>query len=697
VSGSGGGSPRAPGDAEDAGAPRAGRGRAALAIARQSARGLGFVSALFGSAEFATAAVSGGPIAIPAFGHLPPGSWPVRIAYGVIAVVLLDRGLEAVTLPGPIGRTVRWAWSAGRDAWPPQPPPHSGEPHDGEPPPASPLFLGRAIELRELSGRMETERRVNLFGPSAVGKSRLALEYLYRQQGAGAYSDGVFWVTGASVRAFSRELASLGRRLRLRWHHLPGRRRRVRAVIEALCTREHWLLVVDGVERRVGKRLRPLLSSLPGHILVTSVDPVWPDYALAVSPLDPRRTARPLAAVTNQRDTIAATSVLRVLRGVPLPVAQVIHLVRAGDDLAELVGSPRRIERLLRSLGPPPGDFTATAIASFWRALARAGRESPAARELVKLCAFLGPDGLDLDLVRGAARHLPRALRRALRDEEAADELVAVLRRHMLADCDGGRVRLGDAYQGLVRWGLGAAGRKRWLRRAIRLLRAIFPDDPANPASARLVPHVLAATDMTEAALIEPAATAALLERVGSHLHERGDLAGAGKALDGDLEIREHMPWPDRVAAARTLSQLGLVRLAQEDLPRARDLLERARDAYAGELGGDHPATATAIDNLACVLLAQRDLTGAGSLWQRALAIRERVQGAGDPAAAVTLNNLACQRRAAGELAEAEALYGRALAVFQRHLPAGHPYIAGCARNLASVREAMGTSQGVPA
>jgi tetratricopeptide (TPR) repeat protein len=97
-----------------------------------------------------------------------------------------------------------------------------------------------------------------------------------------------------------------------------------------------------------------------------------------------------------------------------------------------------------------------------------------------------------------------------------------------------------------------------------------------------------------------------------------------------------------------------LVLQALGDLPRAKELLERALASALQNLGEDHPSVATSRSNLAAVLRALGDLPRAKELLERALASDLQNLGEDHHSVATNRSNLAMvlngpRRPAAGQ------------------------------------------------
>ena len=165
--------------------------------------------------------------------------------------------------------------------------------------PRNPDFVGRSDDLESLHAVLQKRepvgiRPAGLTGMGGIGKTQLAVEYVYRHKDD--YPDGIFWVNAAEPLA--QGLAQVGARLRPETLDQSADRQ-LRVAFEELNRRPDALLVFDNLEdpaqlaRPVGSEASPLDARLP-HPLHHAPTASWAGSMRRG--LRPPRGARPAVA-----------------------------------------------------------------------------------------------------------------------------------------------------------------------------------------------------------------------------------------------------------------------------------------------------------------------------------------------------------------------------------------------------------------
>jgi tetratricopeptide (TPR) repeat protein len=557
-------------------------------------------------------------------------------------------------------------------------------------PARNPVFTGRQDLLNRLYQDLATSQAAAvvqahaLHGLGGVGKTHLVLEYAHRH--AGDY-DLIWWVTTDQPAAIPGQLVALARRLDI--PEQAEQAETIAALLNELRHHRRWLLVFDNAEQP--RDLRPYWPpGGGGHVLVTSRNPAWTGLATTVA-IDVLPRAEAIAFLHRRAslDEPAADALAEALGDLPLGLEQAAaYLDETGTAPAEYMGLLRDRAPELFTLGHPA--TSEQTIATTWTvSLDHIHAETPVAQDLLNLCAFFGPDDLPRALLTSHPDLLLDPLATALRDQLGLQQALGALRRYSLMTVSGDTVSMHRLVQAVVRHKLDTDGQRRWAETAVRLVLAAFPQEAEDvqtwPLAARLLPHVLGATDHAKALNVAPKSTANLLTKSARYLWSRADYERAKALLERALVICEVQLGPNHLETARSLHDLGNVLHYLGDVPAARNLHERALALREAQLGQNHLDTAHSLNNLGNVLHRLGDLPTARALHERALAIREVQLDPNHPHTAASLDNLAQVLRDQGDLDTARTLHERALAIREIRLGPHHPDTATSLNNLAEV------------
>jgi tetratricopeptide (TPR) repeat protein len=581
-------------------------------------------------------------------------------------------------------------------------------------PARNPNFTGRGPELTDLArvlavGSTVTVQAVR--GMGGVGKTQLAIEYAH----ARACDYDVVWqIAAEEPAAIPDQFTALAAALGLEPATTP----------EALQAQMHsrlratrnWLLIFDNADTVDG--VRPWLPGGPvsagsrGHAIVTTrrggfgavgrvMDLDVIDLPDAVALL--RARVPDLAQVTGER-------IAEELGRLPLALEQAAaYLERtrmSGEEYLDLLRT-RAADLYERGQVASRTDT----VASLWRiSLDRIAGESPAAIQLLEICAFLAPEPIPLDLFTGHPDRLPEPLAFAVGDKIEFADVIGLLIDYSLAKRTSAGLQLHRLVQAAIRLrhdGLESrpqvgtsAPTAHPLAVAMALLSTDAPsktayDPQAWPRWATLLPHVLAAAayldhlrDQPSSALLTDASW--LLDRAGSYLRVHGRSAAARPLMERALAIVEAIDERDLTVIGIRLNNLALILRDLGDASEARPLVERALAIHETTYGPDRPEVAIDLSNLALILQGIGDAGAARPLQERALAIDEATYGLDHPAVARDLNNLAVILQDLEGAGAARPLQERVLAIDQAVYGPDHPEVAVDLNNLAQILQSLG-------
>jgi tetratricopeptide (TPR) repeat protein len=563
----------------------------------------------------------------------------------------------------------------------------------------NPNFTGREKELAKIHEALSQGGTMALVQPihglGGVGKTQLALEYVYRHA---AEYELVWWVRAEEPVTLAADYAALAGRLGLPEAGAEEQDAVVAAVRDSLARRDDWLLVLDNA--RDPEEVRAYLPPSCGRVLVTSRNSSWRRFGipLPVNVMPRKEAVAFLLKRSGSKDDGAAKELAEALGCLPLALAQAAAYVdESGTSLGHYLDLFRRRQTELLARGKP-GDYHDTVATTWDLAFRQVAEESTAAVELLQLCAFFAPDRIPLNLITDGVELLPEALAAAVADEIALDEALGALRRFSLVELQDGAVSVHRLVQAVTRERLPDEDRSQRMASALALVGHAFPDDWGNPKTwhecLRLLPHALAVTEQQRDGRASAEKQTRLLVALVSFLHSRGQYGEAMSLARCGLELSERVLGPEHPDTLASMNGMAELLYSMGDHAGAEPLLRRALEARERVLGPDHPDTMESVNNLAVLLSRRGDYAGAEPLYRRALDTRERVLGPDHPDTMESVHNLAALLQDMGDYAAAQPLYRRALEASERVLGPEHSSTLHSVSNLAVLLRDMGDYAG---
>ncbi|WP_327722985.1 FxSxx-COOH system tetratricopeptide repeat protein (plasmid) [Streptomyces sp. NBC_00490] len=545
-------------------------------------------------------------------------------------------------------------------------------------------FTGRDSMLVYLREQLASGQRVAvqaLHGRGGVGKTQLAIEYAHRF--AGEY-ELAWWIAAEDPALIPDQLAALALHTGAAPAGTPAADA-VSALLAELRTRSRWLLVFDNAEDP--DTLAPFLpGSTTGHVLITSRNPHWHNYAVPLDVDTLSRTEsvallRAQGAVLTDAD---ADDIAAALDDLPLALAQAAALLTRGLSAADL--KEELEENLVQVMGQghPPG--YPTALAAQVR-LTRTSLETdhPGAAAVVDALALLAPEPFPLTTC--AASRLPdqasTLLKETVGSRLAAVEAVEAVARHGLARVQDGTVQLHRLTQDMLKGQMTGQESDRAVADAEALLTAANPGDSGEPrwwpAWQVLLPHALA----PDPARLTTDRGRFVVRQACWYLMDRGQARPARERLQPLYDTCLRQLGPDHDDTLRAAHTLARAYDDTQDHERARaldeDTLTRRRRLY----GDDDPDTLDSANNLAIRLRALGRHEEALALDEKTLETRRRVLEAEHPNTLSAAANLAALLARVGRVGEAVVLGEETLEVQRRVLGMEHPDTLRTANNLA--------------
>ena len=555
-------------------------------------------------------------------------------------------------------------------------------------------FTGRELLLTQMHNVLAGSQVAALHQPHAlrglggVGKTQLALEYVYRH--AAAY-EIVWWIRSEEASTCAADFAALAAELQLPAAAVAKQDLAIAAARRWLEQHDTWLLVFDNAPEPAAVR-----DYFPrgggGHIIVTSRYMTWQGTAteFPVEVFDRQESVAYVLATMQQGDQASASALAEALGDLPLALAQAAAYVSAAQvSLSEYVAIFQSKRELLWKDEAAPAGYRETVATTWAVAMQKLTQEAPDAVAILNLCAFLAPDAIPRSLLTEHPTALPEELATLATNPLLFNSAVIALRRYALLDATADTLTVHRLVQAVTRDRLDEAARAKWTKAALQGVQAAFPSEGSSPENwpmyKRLVPHALAA--MNHAALDDALAVApaGLLNKTGVYWAARGQLDDAARVLSQALAATQRAVGAEHPDTLASMNNLANVYSEQGHYDQAQPLYEQALAATQRAVGAEHPDTLISMNNLANVYSVQRHYDQARTLHEQALAVRQRVSGAEHPETLASMANLANVYLDQGHYNQAQPLHEQALAARQRVLGAEHPDTLLSMNNLANV------------
>jgi predicted ATPase len=336
-----------------------------------------------------------------------------------------------------------------------------------------------------------------LSGLGGLGKSQIALEYIYRFRNE---YEAIFWIRADNVAELQGDFLGAAKLLKLVTNEVANAEAAAMLVRQWLGTRRNWLLVFDNADDP--DLLRDYLPENEfGHVIVTSRSSEFDVLGVAepinMSSMTQLEATNLLFLRTkcdrnNPLEEAAAAELVKELGYLPLALEQAGACITALSITIQVYLETFRYRKLslLEEFRPVAGDYRSSVATTWSLNFSEVERISRSSADLLRVCSFLRPDNIPLELFTlGGSRlgpYLQHDLENAHRDRLALPRLLRPLRRYSLIQLERGSntVVIHRLVQEVVQSGMDAETRTVWAERTIDALIQALPIDSLQPADA---------------------------------------------------------------------------------------------------------------------------------------------------------------------------------------------------------------------
>jgi serine/threonine protein kinase/tetratricopeptide (TPR) repeat protein len=599
------------------------------------------------------------------------------------------------------------------------------------------FFTGRELVLKSLHDGFCSQKKViqtqALSGLGGIGKTQIAIEYVYRYPSEYRY---IFWVRGETREKMRSDFASLASILELKEQH--EQQLIIEAVRSWMRKNSHWLLIIDNIEDL--KHARTILPSIArGHILLTTRTQTTGNIArhIDLEKMTPEEGSQFLLRRTkivtqdaskedaSTADFQSAKDIHEVLDGLPLALDQAgAYIEESGCNLSNYLNRYQACRsKLLGLRGDFEFDHPMSVKGTFSYSLEKIKKISPAAVELLRFCAFLDSEDIPEELIIHGAAELGSILQPVASDPFLLDETLAILRKFSFVyrNSNTNTLSIHRLVQAVLQDSMNEKTRRLWVERTIRAINLALPDirdfsmwqqcrqymphvqnsvslieewKIVSPEAARILEqtgiylqiqahytqafaHFERASDMhTLLAETEPALSIASSMYLFKHYYNLGRYCQAEKIIMEALRLVEQMPDPEPLAKAMCLEAIAYLCYQQGKYSQSEDYFLKALIIYQVCVGLQHPLVVCTYCGLGNVNLALARYNLAESFYQDALNIWQQMPKPQHPLMCASLNGLAELSIARGKYGQAEVYLQQERTHIEQTLQPLHPTLA---------------------
>jgi len=533
--------------------------------------------------------------------------------------------------------------------------------------------------------------RVALHGLGGVGKTQLALEYVYTHK---ALHDRVYWISGVDQASLLSGYEEIGKRVGCIDNNrdtTPSDR--AKSVLAWLNKEDGWLLVIDNVDdstvidgylpERSPRQLTLLTTRNPNsdEFAAEALEVEVLEKDDAVDLLSVRSGAELLE---NEQIRPEAEEIVREVGCLPLAIEQAAAYIReVSKDIFKFLPSYRKNRKHHHNRKPKGNWKYGESIASTWHlSFEQVKQNNKGASKLLQLLAFLNPDGIYTDFLEAGNEGLEIDLQEVIRDPDLFHEALFELERFSLIrrrQRNGTqRVTIHRLVQSVIIDDMDQSEQESMMVQAIRLGISAFPDATqldSNPNSLELSRRYRSQVMACLGPRQPQSGVDAwhfLSVRVAAFLYFDGYYEDCAKLASKTVDASKIYRGPDHTDTLQSMHNLAstFIKLARGD-----DAIKMFQETLAVRtrvLGPEHPETLRTMYGLGCAFTDLAHPMEATKWHTESLAVRRRLLGNEHPETLQSINGLALAYWRLGEYHTAAALHEEALVLGQQIQGLGH-------------------------
>ncbi|MEV0350709.1 FxSxx-COOH system tetratricopeptide repeat protein [Nonomuraea sp. NPDC050680] len=527
-------------------------------------------------------------------------------------------------------------------------------------PKRNPNFTGRADLLTVLRKSINTVTAVvaqpqALQGLGGVGKTQLAIEYAWQYR---AHYDLVWWISADQPVLVPSSLAAMGQVLGL--PQATGAEQATQAVLRALQSGvpyRSWLVIFDNAEEP--DYIKDFIPRGPGHVLITSRNSRWSDHEPTIQ-VDVFRREESVEFLRKRLGRAVsedgAALLAERLGDLPLALEQAAALLaRTLMPVDEYLSLLEEQTGRLLSLEKAP-TYPQSMTAAWQLSVSQLEDRVPEAVELLRCCAFFGPEPIPRDVFRRGNRLVGPRLAPILSDAILLTNALSNLERYALVKVEPAArtLQVHRLNQALLRDETPEKDRGELRHEVHLLLAGSAPSDPDDETKWSSFEELAAHLEPSGLiSCVEPNVRKFAIDLV-RYLYVRGSYKQAQTLLGEYIEKWTEVSGARHQDVLVAQIHLGNIKLALTLYPEAYEIDSRALEVMREVLGHEQPETLWAMNGYATSLRGRGDFLRARDVDAEVREAYERLYGENEIRTLRARNNLALDYALTSEYGEAQ-------------------------------------------
>jgi tetratricopeptide (TPR) repeat protein len=570
----------------------------------------------------------------------------------------------------------------------------------------NPYFLGRTELLEVLREKLcasqsgSYNHRVALFGLGGIGKTQVAVEYVFKFRDT---YHSIFWISAATSADLQTGFQTIGDSTRDIIVDQKDATSTAKAVLKWLEKQTSWLLVLDNLDEIsiVDGYLPDVGSSGNGHLLITTrnrdasgipaqgleVEVFESDDAVDLLLLRATGTKESQPEIRS-----VGTKIVMELGYLPLAIEHAAAFIRQSlpniSIFLEMYSKSRK--RFLERAPKQNYAYSRAVAATFLMSFDAVKIMNPNAAELLTLFAFLNPDGILIDFLQDGRYGLDEPLKTIVGDSFEFGVALADLGQYSLIRRNDETISVHRLVQSVIRDNLEPDRKTQFMESVVELFLSGFPDFTEDRRE--LCRRYQAQVDGPLQTFSELGTenVAKMAGRLGRFLDEDGKYAAFQSFCRIAVDIHTIIFGAEDHRTLISMDYLARAHRSLGQFKKAAELHEKALEAMQRTLGMEHLDTLISTDNLARAYRSLGQMKEAAELHEKVLEAMQRILGMEHDDTLTTMNNLARAYSSLGQVKEAAQLHGKVLEVRKRTLGMEHRHTFTSMNNLAVAYTRLG-------